>query len=94
MEIYGKHGKIELTGLGGSYGVERISHFQMSKEMGPPLTEIWEFPMQDNSWDIELKDFLDDIKINKLPSSNIYDALECHKIIQKIYKNSNYDYCT
>ena len=94
MEIYGRLGKIELSGLGGSYGVERISHYQMSKEMGPPLTEIWEYPMKDNSWDLELEEFIDEIKADKLPSSNIYDALECHKIIEKIYKNSNYDYCT
>ena len=45
FQIYGKTGKIEITGLGGSYGVERIAYYRMKPEMGPPETTIWEYPM-------------------------------------------------
>ena len=30
MEIYGKKGKLELFGLGGSYGTEKISWYKIS----------------------------------------------------------------
>ena len=36
MEIYGKQGKLEIFGLGGSYGVERLTYYKMLPEMGPP----------------------------------------------------------
>ena len=45
MEIYGKKGKLELFGLGGSYGTEKIIWYKMLPEMGPPETICWEFPI-------------------------------------------------
>lgn len=36
MEIYGKSGKLDLFGLGGSYGPEKITWYKMLPEMGPP----------------------------------------------------------
>ena len=29
----------------------------MLPEMGPPETTIWEYPMPDNSWDVEMAEF-------------------------------------
>jgi predicted dehydrogenase len=49
FEIYGHKGKIDINGLGGSYGVERLSFYKMSKMMGPPETVIFEYPMSDDS---------------------------------------------
>jgi predicted dehydrogenase len=88
MEIYGKKGKIDISGLGGSYGLEKITFYKMSKKMGPPETFSWEFPMEDNSWELEFEEFCNEIKNNKLPASNLNDALEAMKIIEKIYKDS------
>ena len=31
--------------------------------MGPPETTIWEYPMADDSWDVEFAEFLDDIRL-------------------------------
>ena len=53
LEIFGRAGKLEISGLGGSYGVERLAYYGMSPEMGPPETTIWEYPMADNSWDLQ-----------------------------------------
>ena len=39
MEIYGKLGKLDLFGLGGSYGLEKITWYRMLPEMGPPETD-------------------------------------------------------
>ena len=35
FEIYGKNGKIEINGLGGSYGTEKVTLYKMLPEMGP-----------------------------------------------------------
>ena len=68
MEIYGKTGKLVIEGLGGSYGVERLHLYKMLPEMGPPETTVWEYPMADNSWQIEFSEFLTDIQ-QKRPSN-------------------------
>ena len=92
MEIYGKLGKLEISGLGGSYGVERVTFYQMLPEMGPPPTTIWEYPMMDNSWAVELTAFEKSILSNSNAEAGLEDALASHKIIEKIYKESGYDY--
>jgi len=61
IELYGKKGKIDINGLGGSYGVERITFYKMLPEMGPPETFAWEYPMADNSWEVEFNEFIEDI---------------------------------
>ena len=94
MEIYGKEGKLDISGLGGSYGVEKISFYRMLPEMGPPETKVWEYPMRDNSWELEMNDFYEDISRNREPSASITDAHEVLKIIQNIYLESNYDHCS
>lgn len=91
FEIYGQQGKIDINGLGGSYGVERLSYYKMSPEMGPPETFIWEYPMQDDSWEFEFNEFLEDIKHNRQPEAGLNDAYVALKIVEKIYKDSGYD---
>ncbi len=94
FEIYGKNGKLDINGLGGSYGLERLAYYKMSPEMGPPETTIWEFPMADDSWQYEFSQFLNDIKTKTPSKPGIQDAIENLIIINKIYKNSGYDYNT
>lgn len=92
MEIYGKLGKIEVSGLGGSYGLEKITHYKMLPEMGPPETYSWEYPMGDDSWSKEMTEFYEDIDLDRLPIPGLLDAYESLKIIHKIYQASGYDY--
>lgn len=93
MEIYGKIGKLDLSGLGGSYGVEKITWYKMLPEMGPPETVSWEYPMGDDSWEVELNEFFDDIEFDRQPTSSLKDAREALKIVEAIYKESGYDHC-
>src|SRR5262245_43292856 len=58
FEIFGRDGKLQIDGLGGSYGVERLSYYRMRPEMGPPETTIWEYPGEDLSWQAEFADFI------------------------------------
>lgn len=94
MEIYGKKGKLDISGLGGSYGVEKLTFYRMLPEMGPPETQAWEYPMTDNSWESEMNDFYEDISRNRSPSAGLSDAYEALKIIQHVYLESNYDHCS
>lgn len=94
FELYGKRGKIDISGLGGSYGIERLTFYKMLPEMGPPETFAWEYPMADNSWEIEFAEFLEDIKLSRQPAANLNDACAALQIVEKIYKVSGYDYNT
>ena len=68
FEIYFKRAKLHIEGLGGSYGLERLYYYKMLPEMGPPETVIYEFPRGDNSWALELNEFLEDIRLNRTPN--------------------------
>lgn len=94
FEIYGKHGKLEINGLGGSYGTEKLTYYKMLPEMGPPETFSWEYPMADNSWLTEFENFISDIRNDRKCIPGLRDAIENLKIINKIYKISGYDYNT
>lgn len=85
FEIYGKQGKLDLSGLGGSYGVEKITWYRMLPEMGPPETITWEYPMIDNSWQCELEEFFEDIYLDKKPKASLIDAQSVLSLIAKIY---------
>lgn len=92
LEVYGREAKLHIEGLGGSYGVEKLTFYKMLPEMGPPDTTIWEYPRGDNSWALEFAEFLEDIRLNRLPSANLYDALAALTVVEKIYTDSGYDY--
>lgn len=86
FEIYGRTGKLDINGLGGSYGTERITLYKMLPEMGPPETTAWEYPMPDRSWDLEMAEFLEDIRLNRQPSASLHDARAALDIVERIYK--------
>jgi predicted dehydrogenase len=85
FEIYGRAGKLELDGLGGSYGTERLAFYQMPPEMGPPPTTIWEYPMADNSWEAEFQDFLEDIQLGRPPDPGIEAARAALRVVEAVY---------
>lgn len=85
LEIYGKYGKLQIDGLGGSYGIERLSFYKMLPEMGPPETTIWEYPGDDKSWKNEFNDFIDCVENNKVLIGDLNDAYQALKIVDKIY---------
>jgi predicted dehydrogenase len=86
LEIAGEIGKLEINGLGGSYGTERLTHYAMSAEMGPPETFAWEYPMADNSWEMEFRAFLDDIRLGRKPEPGPEDAQAVLRVIEAVYK--------
>ena len=88
FEIYGRTGKVHIEGLGGSYGVERITLYKMLPEMGPPETTAWEFPRGDRSWELEMAAFLDDIRLSREPQPGLRESIATLRIVEKIYAQS------
>lgn len=88
FEIYGSKAKLEISGLGGSYGVERLVYYKMLPEMGPPETTVFEYPMADDSWEREWRDFASDIAQRRQPCPGIEDAQASLAIVECIYKRS------
>lgn len=88
FEIYGRTGKLHIEGLGGSYGVERLSHYQMLPQMGPPPTTIYEYPGEDTSWRAEFENLRACIERNETPSGGLEDALAALKVVGELYRAS------
>jgi len=93
-ELYGRDGKLQVEGLGGSYGVERLTWYKNLPDMGPPETTIWEYPMADNSWETEMAEFMEDIRNGREPAPGLHDAIAALAVVAKIYAESAYDYRT
>ena len=88
FEIYGTAGKLEVNGLGGSYGMERLKFYKMLPQMGPPETTIWEYPMADDSWSVEFEEFIRDIDSGREPSAGLRDAQKALTVVEQIYRMS------
>jgi predicted dehydrogenase len=88
LEIYGRDGKLHWEGLGGSYGVEKLTYYKMLPPMGPPETTIWEFPRGDESWKIEMAEFFEDIRLNRTPVPGLKEARAALAVVEAIYQKA------
>ena len=86
LEIYGRDAKLHVEGLGGSYGVERLTCYKMLPEMGPPETTAWEYPRGDQSWALEFAEFLEDIRLDRTPSAGLADARAALAVVEAVYE--------
>jgi predicted dehydrogenase len=89
FEIFGRTGKLQIDGLGGSYGVERLTHYQMHPEMGPPETVMYEYPGADMSWALEFDYFSQCIRDGVEPEGNLHDAAAALRIVEQLYLKRN-----
>jgi predicted dehydrogenase len=88
LEIYGRDGKLQIDGLGRSYGVERLTFYKMLPQMGPPETSVWEFPGEDNSWQIEMSEFFEDIRLKRTPVPGLKEAKAVLRVVEELYKKA------
>jgi predicted dehydrogenase len=89
LEIYGRDGKLHWEGLGGSYGVERLTYYKMLPQMGPPETTIWEYPRGDESWKIEMQEFFEDIRLKRTPVPGLKEAKAVLQVVETLHRKSN-----
>jgi predicted dehydrogenase len=85
LEIYARHAKLHWEGLGGSYGPERLYHYVMRPEMGPPDAVIYEYAPADKSWALEWQDFARAVREKTRPCGDVEDALQALRIVDKVY---------
>jgi len=92
LEIYGRTGKLHVEGLGGSYGVERLTFYRMLPEMGPPETTAWEYPRGDDSWRLEIAEFFTDIRTGREPQPGLREARAALAVVERIHAASGYHF--
>jgi hypothetical protein len=68
--------------------VERIAHYRMLPEMGPPETTIREYPGADLSWRVEFAEFLEDIERGREPAAGLSAAKAALEVVEKVYAAS------
>jgi predicted dehydrogenase len=85
FEIFGRDGKLQWDGLGGSYGLERLTLYRMRPEMGPPETTTWEYPGEDLSWRAEWRHFLDAVAGKIEPWGSLEDTLAVLRLVERVY---------
>jgi predicted dehydrogenase len=88
LEIYGRDGKLEINGLGGSYGVESLTLYRMLPGMGPPETTRWEYPFPDYSWEVETAEFVAAIQEGRRPIGDADEAAATMKVIERAYQEA------
>lgn len=86
FEIYTKYDKFHVEGLGGSYGVERLTHYHMKPAMGPPDARVEEFPGEDLSWRHEFESFVRAVREGHPAEIGLQDARAALEVVQKIYE--------
>jgi predicted dehydrogenase len=86
LEIFGETGKLQVDGLGGSYGLERLTWYRMPPQMGPPETTVWEYPGEDLSWQAEFEEFAAAIERGETPRGSLEDARAALDIVFRVYE--------
>ena len=88
FEIFCRAGKLQIDGLGRSYGVERLTAYRMLPQMGPPEINTWEYPGEDTSWRDEFADFAEAIAQERPPLGTLEDAIAALRVIETLYQQS------
>ena len=88
FEIACRDAKLQVDGLGGSYGPERLTLYRMLPQMGPPETTSWEFQADDRSWSAEIEDFAGAIAGQPSRGASLGDAAAVLGVIDTLYREA------
>jgi predicted dehydrogenase len=89
FELFGPVGSLVVDGLGGSYGVERLTHFERRPEGGAPKETEWTYPGPDLSWKLEWEELLSAIAEGREPLGSGEDGLRAAQIVDAIYASAD-----
>jgi hypothetical protein len=79
--------KIELSGLGGSYGPETLTIHEMTEDLGPPPARAWTWPPGDASWHLEVADLVAQLDGQEHHGATLDDAIAVMSIIDEAYRS-------
>lgn len=86
FEVMLQTAKIQIDGLGKSYGQEKLTLYKMKPKMGPPDVEEFMFTEEDKSWEKENELFYKKIIDSDFSDTSILDSLYVLDIIGELYK--------
>lgn len=86
FEVFGRDGYAVANGLGRSYGPEHAVVGRRAAEGGPPHEERFDFPGEDQSWDLEWEDFVQAVKTGRPPLAEGREALKTLEWIFRLYR--------
>lgn len=85
MEVTLERARLDVEGLGGSYGTERLTVHAMRPEMGPPDTTTQEWPAPDESWRLEVEDFISQLGGSNPVGAGLEDAAAVLQVVDEAY---------
>ena len=89
FEIYGRDGKLQIEGLGGSYGVGAAHALpDAARRWARPRRRSGSIPRGDESWALEFAEFLEDIRLGREPAPGLADARAALAVVEEIYRQS------
>jgi len=88
FEITGERGTLIATGLGRSYGSERLVWQARAQAGGAPQEKFFDFPSEDDSLAREWDDFLDSIENHREPMSSGTDAWRTLRLVDALYQSA------
>lgn len=88
FEVFGDRGHILVEGLGGSYGIERLTVGRRNMDGGPPDEETTKFDAPDQSWVLEWREFTRAISDGRQPMANGADGLAALRAVEAVYTSS------
>lgn len=88
FELFGETGYLRVSGLGGSYGPERLCFGSREKPGDVPAEQWLEFPEPDDSLEREWEEFLDAVLEGREPPSNGREACHTLRLVEAIRQSS------
>ncbi len=89
FEIMLEKAKIQINGIGRSYGKETITLYKMKPEMGPPEVEEIDFPEDDVSWSLENAEFFEAIEKKDYSDKKLQEGYYAIRKVFDIYDFSD-----
>ena len=89
FEVFYKTGKIEISGLGGSYGPETCVIYTMPNGLGIPTSVEHVTNETDMSWQLEMEDVVNQISGKSFSGATGIEALGTLRLIEGAYKIDN-----
>jgi|HubBroStandDraft_6_1064221.scaffolds.fasta_scaffold11187_6 predicted dehydrogenase len=88
FEVAGELGSLGVSGLGRSYGPEKLIYTARASAGGPPQEACFEFGGKDESLSMEWCDFVDAIEECREPMSSGADAWRTLQLAEAVYESA------
>jgi predicted dehydrogenase len=85
LELFGADGFLRLEGRDSHYGPQRLVWGKRQPDHSRPEHVIFDFPVSDNSWDLEWQEFCSAIEQRREPVGNASDGLRAQQLVEAAY---------